>query len=229
MSRSQTPESQDQGAPLASAVVEPIAFGPVQVDAALILRLQKYRQLETVPQAVKDVARRMASMAETLVEPQGWTWRGSISRVDSDGSVLVGAHLRFQSRTLARALQSAAEGVIVLLTIGPKLERRAHELVGEEQFVEGLLLDTAGWAAIDALIKDVRRRLAAEARARGFRLTGRMAPGFADWGLEQQDILFSAFDGVDLSVRLTETRVMLPRKSVSGLYGLIPVEPAVAT
>jgi len=215
--------SQDAEMRQAHVMVEPIAFGPIHVDPDVILRLQKYRALDTVPPAVKDVARRAAAMAEALVEPQGWAWRGPIRRVDADGSVLIGHRLRFQSGTLARALKDAMETVIVLLTIGPTLERRAHELVGEEQYVEGLLLDTGGWAAIDALIKDVRRHLAADARARGFRLTGRMAPGFADWGLEEQRILISAFDGTELSVRLTETQVMLPRKSISGLYGLIPL------
>jgi len=213
----------DKGIRHASATAERIGLGPVHVDPELILRLQKYRQLETVPRAVKDVARRMAALAETLVEPQGWVWRGPVTRADPDGRAVIGHRLRFQSRTLARVLRDAAETAIVLLTIGPKLERRAHELVGQEQFVEGLLLDTAGWAAVDALIKDVRRRLAADARARGFRLTGRIAPGFADWGLEEQRILFSVFDGTNLSVHLTDACVMLPRKSVSGVYGLIPI------
>lgn len=215
--------SREQDAGAVTRMVEPIAFGPVHVDPDLVLRLQKYRQLETVPKVVKDVARRMAAVAETLLEPRGWTWRGPVSRVDPDGRVLVGDHLHFQSRALARVLNGAQQVAIVLLTIGPKLERRTHELIGEEQLVEGLLLDTGGWVAIDALIKDTRRRLAADARTRGFRLTGRTAPGFDDWGLEQQRILFSAFDGTDLAVQLTEACVMLPRKSITGVYGQIPL------
>jgi hypothetical protein len=204
-------------------MVERLDFGPVQVDPDLILRLQKYRRLPTVPQAVKDVARQMAALAETLLEPRGWLWRGPITGVDGDGRVVVGRRLRFQSQTLARVMKDAAEAAIVVLTIGPGLERRAHALVGEEHYVEGLLLDTAGWAALDVLIKETRHRLAEEARSRGCRLTARTAPGFADWGLEQQGILFSAFDGADLTVRLNEAQVMLPRKSISGVYGLIPI------
>jgi hypothetical protein len=200
-------------------MVTPIEFGPVRVEPDLILRLQKYRRLEAVSPAVRDVARRMAALAESLLAPQGWVRRARVDAVHPDGRVQM-AGTEFQSRSLARLMRDAAEAVLVVLTIGPGLERRAQELFNDEHLVEGLLLDTAGWVAIDALTKDLRQRLRAEARSRGLRLTARMAPGFDDWGLEQQRPLFAAFDSVDLSVRLTEAAIMLPRKSVSGVYGL---------
>jgi hypothetical protein len=205
-------------------MVEELGLGRPRVDPDLVLRLQKYRRPDAAPPAVREVARRMAALAESLVEPAAWVWRGPVREAEPGGSVAIGAGLRFQSQALARALAGAAEAAIVVMTIGPGLEERAQALIGEEQLVEGLLLDTAGWAALDAMIKDVRGRLAAEARARGLRLTARLAPGFADWRLEEQGTLFSAFDGAPLVVTLTDAQVMLPRKSVSALFGLVPQE-----
>lgn len=193
------------------------------MDADLILRLQKYKKLEAVPPTVREAARAVAALAETLVEPQGRLWRGPVKRGEPAGAVLLAKGIQFQSRALARLLRGATEVILVVLTLGPKLETRARELMGEEQFLEALLLDTAGWAAIDALAKTLRRDLSNQAKARGLRLTHRMAPGYADWGLEQQRILFSAFGAETLPVQLTEACVMLPQKSISGLYGLIPV------
>jgi len=201
----------------------PIEFGPVRVDPDLILRLQKYRRLEAVAPVVRDVARKMASLAETLLTPRGWIRKAAVDAVGPDGRVRVADGLEFHSGSLARLMHGATEAVLVVLTIGPALERHAQDLIREEQLVEGLLLDTAGWVAIDAMTKDLRARLRAEAKSRGFKVTARMAPGFDDWGLEQQRPLFAAFDGADLSVRLTEACVMLPSKSISGVYGLIPV------
>jgi hypothetical protein len=203
-------------------MVESIAFGPVRVEPDVILRLQKYRRLEAVAPVVHERARQMAALAESLVEPRGWMRQVSVDAVGPEGSVQLAGDLEFQSRGLARLMRGAAEAVLVVLTIGPALERRAQALIDSEELVEGLLLDTAGWAAIDALTRDLRGRLRAQARARSQRLTARMAPGFDDWGLEQQRVLFAAFGEGDLSVRLTEACVMLPRKSVSGVYGLVP-------
>ncbi len=203
-------------------MVEQITLARPRVDAGLILRLQRYRDLEAVSPIVREVAAQMAALAETLVEPRAWRARGRLDGVEPGGTVRLAAGLTFHSRALARKLAQAAEVAIVLLTVGPRLERCAQEMVRDGQLVEGLLLDTAGWVAIDALLGDLRRRLAAEARMQGLRLTGRMAPGFSDWGLEQQRALFSVFDDASVSVRLTEACVMLPLKSVSGLYGLVP-------
>ena len=204
------------------AMVEPIAFGPVHVDPDVILRLQKYRRPEAVSPVLKETAGKMASLAESLVEPRGWFRKEPVNAVRPDGLVRVADGIEFQSRGLARLLQEATEAVLVVLTIGPELERRAQQLVADEELVEGLLLDTAGWVAIDALTRELRQRLGTDARGRGLRLTGRMAPGFDDWALEQQRILFAAFEEGDLSVHLTEACVMLPSKSISGVYGLIP-------
>ena len=195
---------------------------PPQVDPDLILRLQKYKKLEAVPTPVRQAAQAMATLAESLVEPEGRLWRARVRRVEPEGAVLVGDGVAFQSRALARLLRSATEAIAVLLTIGPRLETRAREMMAEEQFLEALLLDTAGWVAIDALAKALRRDLSADAKAQGSRLTHRMAPGYADWGLEQQQVLFSAFGQEALPIRLTEACVMLPQKSISGIYGLIP-------
>lgn len=203
-------------------MVEQLTLARPRVDPGLILRLQGYRKIEAVSLAVRETAARMAALAETLVEPLAWQARARVTRVEPAGSVLLGGGLAFHSRALAYRLSQAGEVAIVLLTVGPDLERRAQEMVRDGQFVEGLLLDTAGWAVIEVLIKELRQRLAEEARARGMRLTGRMAPGFGDWGLEQQRALFSAFDGAGVSVRLTEACVMLPLKSASWLYGLAP-------
>ena len=193
-----------------------------RVDPDLILRLQKYKKLEAVPAPVRQAARAMAALAESLLEPEGRLWRARVRRIEPEGAVLVGDRVGFQSRALARLLRGATEVVAVLLTIGPRLETRAREMMAEEEFMEALLLDTAGWVAIDALAKALRRDLSADARTQGFRLTHRMAPGYADWGLEQQQVLFSTFGQEGLPVRLTEACVMLPQKSISGIYGLIP-------
>jgi hypothetical protein len=207
-------------------MIESLDLRRPRVNPDLILRLQKYRDLDRVASAVTETARRMASLAESLVEPRGWLRREAVRAAGPDGCVRLGDGIEFSSRALARLLHDAAEVALVIITIGPALEGRAQELIDEGQFAEGLLLDTAGWVALEALAGQLRDRLRTEAAQRGLRLTGRAAPGFADWPLDQQRLLFSAFAGGALSVHLTESCVMLPRKSISGIFGLIRVARA---
>lgn len=202
-------------------MIEELRLRPPHIDANLILRLHKYRRPERVAPPLREVARQMAALAQTLLEPRGWLRRARVRGVEPQGGVLLDGDVAFQSQALARRLDGAAEAVLLVLTIGSALERRAQTLMREERVVEGLLLDTGGWVAIDALLRDVRQVLAADARRRGYRLTARLAPGFAGWPLEQQRALLDAFGEDRVTVRLTESYMMRPGKSVTGVYGLV--------
>jgi hypothetical protein len=192
-----------------------------RVEPTLILRLQKYKRLEAVPAPVKLAAQAVGVLAESLVEPQGRLLRTRVRRVESEDTVLLGGGVRFHSRSLLRLLQGATEAYLFLLTLGPRLETRAQELMAEEQFLEALLLDTAGWVAVDALARTLRAQLSVEAKAEGMRLTHRMAPGFPIGGW-RSSASCSRRSARSVADPLTEACVMLPRKSISGIYGLIP-------
>lgn len=192
------------------------------IPADLVLRLQKYRDLGRVPRVVRRATEAAAAEASRLVEPAVVRWRGPVTAVDRDGLVtLDGAH-SFHSRTLARLLAGASEALVFVLTIGPRLEARTQELLEEKLYVEAVLLDTAAWAAIELLRQALRRSLADEARARGGVLTARLGPGHGDWPVEEQVGLLRVFGDVPLPVTVNESACMLPRKSISGVFGLVP-------
>jgi hypothetical protein len=154
--------------------------------------------------------------------PRVALWRGPVTAVDAEGHVtLDGAHT-FGSRLLARVLGEACEAYAVVLTIGDALEQRVDALFQEQAALEGFLLDTAGWAAVMRLAQAVRQGLLADERSRGRSLTHRVAPGYGDWPLEEQSALLRLFGDAPLPVALTEYSLLLPRKSVSGVLGVVP-------
>ena len=54
----------------------------------------------------------------------------------------------------------------------------------------------------------------------GWHHTNRFSPGYCGWHVSQQQLLFPLFDGHTCGVRLTDSSLMLPIKSVSGIIGL---------
>ena len=62
-----------------------------------------------------------------------------------------------------------------------------------------------------------------EARAEGFGLTRRMGPGYLDWPLEEQGVLVGTLSEAPLpGIEVIESGAILPEKTITGLYGLIP-------
>jgi hypothetical protein len=130
-----------------------------------------------------------------------------------DGVVIAG--VCFKSLVLRENLEDVGRVFPYVVTIGPALEERADRV---DDLLEKYYLDAIGNIALI----QARKCLEATLRSR-FALDGLsfMSPGsLKDWPIEQQRPLFSFLDGVEhaIGVSLTENCLMIPKKSVSGIY-----------
>jgi hypothetical protein len=206
-------------------IVRPSLDRPV-ISADLVLRLQKYRDPGRVPPAVRRIIEAMAAEATRLAALEAVVWRGAVTAVDPLGEVTLDGRHRFHSRTLARLLGRSTEAMVFVMTVGPAIEERAQALLEAKLYVEALLVDTAAWAAIELGKQELRRRLLDAERARGRSLTARLGPGHSDWAVDEQAALFGVFGGTPLPVTVNESACMLPRKSISGIFGVVAPVPA---
>ena len=205
----------------AATILRPV-LPPPSVPAEMLLRLQKYRDLARVPPAIRQAAEEVAAEASRLVAPQAALWRGPVTAVHPDGDVTLAGRHRFRSRALARLLAPCPEALVFVLTAGSGIERRVRELLDEKLLLEGFLMDTAGWAAIEALVRGLRRHLAEAERPAGRALTHRLAPGYCDWAVDEQLALLGVFGGAPLPVTVNEAACLSPKKSISGIFGVVP-------
>jgi len=121
----------------------------------------------------------------------------------------------FRSRVLRTNLEKIERIFPYVVTIGSILEKKTDACT---DLLEKYCLDIIGNIALTK----ARGHLEDHLRSR-FALNGLsyMSPGsIADWPIEEQKILFSVFNHVKVSigVTLTENLLMIPRKSVSGIY-----------
>ena len=135
---------------------------------------------------------------------------GSIE-VDAPGA----ARVVFESRILRRNLDQAQKIFPYIMTVGPDLERAAGSSgdLLRQYYLEELA---------NIVLEDGLSRLSKRLQER-WRLPGlsNMNPGsLEDWPIEEQGPLFSLLSGVEsaIEVRLTDSFLMLPRKSISGIY-----------
>jgi hypothetical protein len=123
--------------------------------------------------------------------------------------------VRFSSRVLRKNLEKVGRVFTYVVTIGARLEQKADAYT---DLLEKYYLDVIG----NVGLTEARKHLEDHLRSR-FALEGLsyMSPGsLADWPIEEQRPLFSILKGAEISigVRLTENLLMIPRKSVSGIY-----------
>jgi len=123
--------------------------------------------------------------------------------------------IRFGSRVLRKNLEDVGRVFPYVVTIGRELEQRADACT---DLLERYYLDVIGNVAIGK----ARTHLEDHLRARfAFGGLSFMSPGsLGDWPIEEQRPLFSILKGAEVSigVKLTDSFLMIPRKSISGIY-----------
>jgi hypothetical protein len=127
---------------------------------------------------------------------------------------------KLSGELLAKHLSGAQEVVIILCTVGDELERQAAE-VSKDDIVYGLALDGVGSAGVEALANAVCARFEEEATEKNHQITIPLSPGMVGWPVEQgQPQIFDLLNAGEIGVQLTESMMMIPRKSLSLVLGV---------
>jgi len=181
-------------------------LGPIRVEL----------DVDTVQKKLHAPKRRdvdaMVAQALSLAQPRAAFAAAYIDEKGEDEVVVSGRRLR--SRVLRKNLDDVGRVFPVVLTVGPQLEQAADS----SEMLARYYLD----AIANLILTEARQHLIRHLGERfGVEKLSWMSPGsLQDWPLEQQRPLFELLPGVEdrLGVRLTDSCLMLPRKSVSGIY-----------
>ena len=168
--------------------------------------------------ALVDIAERALQVGMPLLHPRVAYERLEArglrhERLSLDGGVLHGA-------LVAEHLGRAEQVVVLVCTIGDALEACvAREMDSDPVF--GLALDGLGSAAVESLAGLACSRIEGQTAERGWHASLPLSPGMVGWPvLEGQAQIFSLLDPSLAGVRLTESGMMIPRKSLSFVLGL---------
>ena len=177
-------------------------LGEIRRRLHLENRKEEWRHIQTLAEA-----------AQPLITARAFYKVSYIDAKNDDGIIIEG--FRLTSRVLRKHLDNVWRVFPYVLTIGNKLEENARAC---SDLLEQYYLDTIGNIALAKVIKYLEDRLRFKY---GFDAMSYMSPGsLGDWPIEEQRPLFSILGDVEdyIGVRLNESLLMIPRKSVSGIY-----------
>lgn len=181
---------------------------PFNLDIPALL---KRLRIDARPEYAERCAR-LAREAAPRARPKGAYRLVYVDSKTEDAVVVAGVTLR--SRILRVNLGDAHRIFPFVVTCGVELEAWSHTITDMlERFWVDTIMEDALRVAFEALTEDMTRR---------YQLgqTAMMNPGsLADWPIEQQTGLFQLLGDTShqIGVRLTESLLMVPVKSASGL------------
>ena len=173
------------------------------------VRRRLHLKRDTDQKSVQD----LVNSAQTVVEPKVLYKTAYIDEKREESVIIEGR--RFSSSVLRKNLDKIQRVFPFVITIGNKF---AEKLDACNDLLEKFYLDTIGNVALNQVRMSLRDHLK---QKYALEKTAFMAPGsLPNWPIGQQKPLFKLLGDVksSIGVELTESLLMLPAKSVSGIY-----------
>lgn len=134
--------------------------------------------------------------------------------------VKVGETILHPGRIITHAMKEADYYAIFTATAGSGFEDYCHKLKEEDDMVKNFIADALGSVIADATVTWLMHKLEKQAMAQGMKISNNYSPGYCDWLLIDQRKLFSIFPENISGISLTDSCLMLPVKSVSGIVAV---------
>jgi hypothetical protein len=169
----------------------------------------------------------------TLINPKALYTQISFTS-DEEGLKLSSPEIHFASRKLKifTSHSSSAEQeispkdfkkniiVVYLVTIGPEIDDKVKHLAADGNVFEAYLLNGIGAGAAEMAANDLN--LYINDNFGDGTTYKRLSPGYGDWPVSDQSKIFRLLNPEkNIGVKLTDSFIMLPEKSTSGIMGLI--------
>ena len=207
-------------------------FEPVAIELSVdkVLRMLGYTDMERVRSEVRSISEEVVAQVEDVIRPIVYFKHKAIKSC-SDGVLEIEDGIVLNCEAFQRYMDGCDKVVALVLTLGQSIDELENKFLAKDQLLEMVILEMAGWLAIEQATKQFTIYLRDKEKPGRHRLSRRMAPGYGykidgkkcTWPLEEQPKIFEFFEPGCLPVQLLENScAMTPKMSRSGLFGLQP-------
>lgn len=123
-------------------------------------------------------------------------------------------------KIILRQLRGSEAYALFVCTSGLAYEDYQQRLKQQGDMVRIFIADALGSVIAEKCADQMELHLQESIDKLGWHHTNRFSPGYCGWHVSQQQLLFPLFEGHTCGVTLTDSSLMLPIKSVSGIMGL---------
>ncbi len=110
--------------------------------------------------------------------------------------------------------------IVYVVTIGTGIDDEVKNMMNRNEMFDAYLLNGIGAGAAEMVANDLNRYMNDTNTEINYTYK-RLSPGYGDWNISDQSKIFKLLDPEKyIGVKLTDSHLMLPEKSTSGIMGL---------
>ncbi|MBU1339686.1 MAG: hypothetical protein KKD56_11550 [Acidobacteria bacterium] len=187
-------------------------------EKPLLHRIGKLREEQKISKRLKKELQKAVWEIRNHAQPKAVFHVVPVYR--NNGSIVLNNKVFIHSKKLALILNPCRKVAVFLTTIGAEVDRIIKQHMKNRPHF-GFLLDAAASVAAESVAQYVQDYIEDNLQE-DEKTTLRFSPGYCDWPLEEQKKIFNIVPHESIGVNLSESYLMSPRKSISGVIGICP-------
>ncbi len=124
------------------------------------------------------------------------------------------------SKTVTTQLKKSISVALFICTAGAEISNHSVEVSNQDDTLLGYIYDVIGSVTVEKAMDKIQKSLETEFQKSGLNISDRYSPGYCEWSVAEQQNLFSLLPDNFCGVSLSDSSLMNPIKSLSGIIGI---------
>lgn len=195
---------------------------PVHIPVKEIYRYMGYpAEYKDIPPTLENMVEEEIIVARALLLPKA-TYLTCVYNQQTGCVLTPDASIAITGAGIQNHLTNCTKATLFTCTVGSAIEPKIDAYFKTGEFTRAIILDAIGSAAVEYVADTLNQYLHTAAHRQQHSLVSRFSPGYGDWNLSIQQELVRVAGGSAIGIEVTESSLLLPRKSVSGIIGWLP-------
>lgn len=165
----------------------------------------------------RELIERLIEQSLDVFEPKGGYISIPAIENENKGNFRIDKEIFKTGKIISSRLQGAEEYNFFLGTAGPGPEMLSKSLLNKGDLLEGFIADLIASSLAEWVSRQIHDMIIDEATKAGRGFSNRYSPGYCGWSVSEQQKLFRLFPDHYCGIELSESSLMSPIKSVSGV------------
>ncbi len=123
-------------------------------------------------------------------------------------------------KTITGYLKNCSHFAAFVVTAGKSFDAYCEQLKADGDLLSGFFAYSIGTEVAEAAVRYVSRHIERQALDHEMHYTYSYSPGYCSWHVREQQQLFRLLPDQPCGIQLTDSNLMYPEKSVSGIIGI---------
>ena len=182
-----------------------------------VMGYEEGKSEEVISELVSSVLKELGDVCKIKAE---YRVVPDVQFIESDKTIQAGNIVFDVKKIVYGQLKRSDSLAVFLCTAGEEPGARSRKVMKEGDLLKGYIYDVIGSEIVEGAADLLQDALKNTIELSGKKITNRYSPGYCDWSVAEQHKLFRLIPDNFCGIRLTDSALMDPVKSVSGFIGI---------